>query len=89
MQITKEILEANGWQIDIPEWCFPTSASLRKDGWLAEWVFGRTSLSIWLCDSDDEVVDWDYELYIRNCETTEKLATAFKLCGIDYELKTE
>lgn len=91
MEITKELLEANGW---IPK-LYEISCELQiPAGYLyigignvyAEWQLDRKSLKIWIDYNGEDVYS---DIYVRVCDTTEKLAMAFKLADIDYNLKTE
>lgn len=87
VEITESLLEANGWQVhNAGEQCLyiPIFAELVKDGFRAEWEFGRTSLRIWPDAECGEDIASD--IYVRNCETADKMTAAFKLAGIDYHL---
>lgn len=86
--ITEELLEENGWDVrQNPRLDYiADSASLYTDTFYAEFTFGRNSLNIWLHDKDGEVADEYSDLYVRVCDTLEKLNSAFQILNIDYKL---
>lgn len=81
----KEILEANGWSISVNNLGLPDYAYVQMPSWYAEFTLGRNSLNIWIVDTPDDI-DYSSDIYIRTCDTTEKLNMAFKIAGLNYRI---
>lgn len=80
IKITDELLQSNGWTIE------ETYAHITKDGWHAEYRFGRCDLSIWSEWREDGFNDVYSDVYVRVVERLWQFNSAFHLAGIPYML---